>query len=145
MHFTHTYTGISFLDNEQRWTTNYGISLDLCNAAVDTACALNDAAAVRRLSEQVIANAANSDDKLNCLYAVVKSLRLAFKFIDSKKVAYTILEQLGEMMPRPSDDVGLTMDIQEMKMILQDMTDDSILNLHETSQKKRDILLMNVW
>lgn len=87
--------GISFLDNSESWASQYSLNLELYDAAVETACALNDAGSVRRLSAQVIANARCEDDKLSSLYAVVKSLRLAFKFVDSKKVAYTMLEQVS--------------------------------------------------
>ena len=136
---------MSFLDKDQRWATHYGITLDLADSAVETACSLNDAAAVRRLSEEVLSHAASSDDRLNSLYAVTKSLRLVFKFMDAKKVAFTMLEQLGESLPRPSDDSGLIANLQEMRNVLQNMSDESILNLQETNQTKRDTLLMNLY
>ena len=78
--------GTSFLNNEERWTTQYSLSLDLFDAAVETACALNNAAGVQRLSEPILAHGKCNDDKLKCLYAVFRSLRLAFKFQDAKNV-----------------------------------------------------------
>lgn len=82
--------GISFLDPNECWTAQYKLSLDLYDAAVQTACTINDAISLRRLSSQVIAKARCGNDKLNSLYAVAKSLRLAFKFADSEKVASTM-------------------------------------------------------
>jgi len=137
--------GITFLEEGTCWTTQYTVSLELFDAAVETACALNDAVAVRRLSEQVLNNAKCNDDTLNCLYAVVKSLRLAFKLQDSKRVAFTMLEQLGERIPRPVDDITLAANIQEVKLLLQNMSDESILNMKETQTKKRDVLALNLY
>ena len=89
--------GISFLDNDQRWSLYYNQSLDLFDAAVGTACALNDVETVRRLSEEVLANATCNNDKLSCLYAVVRSLRLAHKFVDSKKVGEYLAKMQCQM------------------------------------------------
>jgi len=137
--------GITFLEEGTCWTTQYAVSLELFDAVVETACALNDAVAVRRLSEQVLANAKCNDDTLNCLYAVVKSLRLAFKLQDSKRVAFTMLEQLGERIPRPVGDITLAANIQEVKLLLQNMSDESILTMKETETKKRDVLALNLY
>ena len=70
---------------------------------------------------------------------------MAFKFDDAKKVAFTILEQLGERTLRRSGDAGLARNIQEMKHTLQNMSDESILNLHESNEEKRDFILMNLY
>ena len=56
-----------------------------------------------------------------------------------------MLEQLGESMLRPSDNVELATNIEETKLILQGMSDEFILNMKETEQKKRDILLLNLY
>ena len=45
--------GISFLDGNEQWTSHYNLSLQLFDAAVETACALSDTQAVTRLSQQV--------------------------------------------------------------------------------------------
>lgn len=137
--------GISFLDKDKCWKSQYALSLGLFDAAVEMACALNGGEAVRRLSEQLLANTRCDDDKLNCLYAVVKSLRLAYKLQDSKRVAITMLEQLEERLPRPMGDIGLETDILNVKRILQGMSDESILNMKETSQKPKDILTLNLY
>ncbi len=47
---------------------------------------------------------------------------------------------MGEREPRPSDDAGLATNIQEIKVILQSLSDESILNMKETTQQKKDIL-----
>ncbi|KAL7541595.1 hypothetical protein ACHAXR_011473 [Thalassiosira sp. AJA248-18] len=137
--------GISFMDDNHCWTNQYSLSLDLHDAAVKTACSLNDSETVRRLSEKVLVRAKCFDDKMACLYAVVKSLRISCKYNDSRNVAYMMLQQLGEQLPRSSDDVGLAANIQEMKIILQSMSDESILNMQETNQKKRDIIVLNLY
>ncbi len=49
--------------------TQFTLSLGLFDTAVEAACAINDALAVERLSEQVLAKAKCKDNTLNCLYA----------------------------------------------------------------------------
>ncbi len=117
----------------------------MTDAAVEAAILLNDSDAVSRLSKQVLANAKCDDDKMSCLYAVVKSLRLKFKFADSKKVAFTVLEQQGERLPRPFDDPELQANLSSLNDLLQSMPDDSIMNMKETNQKKSDILLLSIY
>jgi predicted ATPase len=137
--------GISFLDDKERWSTHRSLALELFDAAVETACALNESETVRRLSEEVLACANCDDDKLNCLYAVAKSLRVAYKFQDAMKVACAMLDQLGESMPRPSDDIELASDIEVVKLKLDALSDGEILNMNMTQQEKRDILLLNIY
>ena len=48
-------------------------------------------------------------------------------------------------MPRPSSDAGLATNLQEMKLILQSLSDEYFLNMKETTTQKRDILLLNVY
>ena len=56
-----------------------------------------------------------------------------------------MLEQLGEMLPRPSNDSGFVANLKEITLILQNMSNESILNMKETNQKKEDILLLNLY
>jgi predicted ATPase len=137
--------GISFLDQEERWADQYNLSLDLFDAAAEMACALNNGAAVGKLSREVGVHAKCDDDRLNCLYAVTKSLLMSFKFGDAKKVVFQILEQLGERMPRPSDDVGLVKDIEDMKAVLQRMSNDTIMDLKETTPTRKEVLLLRLY
>ncbi|KAL7534218.1 hypothetical protein ACHAWF_004756 [Thalassiosira exigua] len=137
--------GIMFLDDDDRWRANYRLSLDLFDGAVEVACALNNAATVGNLSREVAAHARCDDDKLNCLYAVAKSLRLALKFAESKKFALQVLSLLGERVPRPSDDIGLLAELEGIKFRLRGMSDESILNLPQANQTRKDALLLNLY
>ncbi|KAL7554456.1 hypothetical protein ACHAWF_017907 [Thalassiosira exigua] len=137
--------GISFLAPQERWIAHYSLSLDLFDGAVQMACNLNDAAAVGYLSQEVAAHAKCNDDQLNCLYAVAKSLRVSSKFLEAKKIAFQMLQILGEKVPRRSDDVGLARDLEDMKFMLRSMSDESILNLKESSQTKKDVLSLNIY
>ncbi|KAL7546921.1 LOW QUALITY PROTEIN: hypothetical protein ACHAWF_011795, partial [Thalassiosira exigua] len=137
--------GISFLDQEERWVDQYNLSLDLFDAAAEMACALNNGAAVGKLSQEVGVHAKCDDDRLNCLYAVSKALLMSFKFVDAKKVAFRMLEQFGERVPRPSDDVGLVKDMEDMKAVLQRMSNDTIMDLKETTPTRKDVLLLKLY
>ena len=71
--------------------------------------------------------------------------QLRFAFDDSKLVGFTILEKLGERLPRLLHDIGFTADLQEIKRTIETMSDESILNMKETNRKKLDLLLMNLY
>jgi len=60
--------GISYLGDD-KWTSNYEVSLDLFDSAAEAACVLNKNAAVTFYTEQLIANAKTFDDSLNCEYS----------------------------------------------------------------------------
>ena len=60
--------GISYLGDD-KWTSNYEVSLDLFDSAANAACVLNKNAAVTSYTEQLIANAKTFDDSLNCEYS----------------------------------------------------------------------------
>ncbi|KAL7538397.1 hypothetical protein ACHAWF_010802, partial [Thalassiosira exigua] len=137
--------GISFLDQEERWTAQYKLSLDLFDAAAEVACNLNDPGAVKKLSQEVGAHAKCDNDNLNCLYAVTKSLLLSLKVVEAKKAALQILEQMGERVPRPSDDDGLVKDMKDMKAMLGNRSDESILNMKETDPTGKDVFLLNIY
>ena len=59
--------GISYLGDD-KWTSEYDISLDLFDAAAEAACVLNKNAAVTSYTEQLVDNAKSFDDSLNCEY-----------------------------------------------------------------------------
>ena len=60
--------GISYLEDD-KWTSEYNISLDLFDAAAEAACVLNKNEAVTSYTEQLVANAKSFDDSLNCEYS----------------------------------------------------------------------------
>ena len=59
--------GISYLGDD-KWASEYEISLDLFDSAAEAACVLNRYAAVGSYTEQLIANAKSFDDSLSCEY-----------------------------------------------------------------------------
>ena len=60
--------GISYLGDD-KWTSEYNISLDLFDAAAEAACVLNKNATVTSYTEQLVDNAKSFDDSLNCEYS----------------------------------------------------------------------------
>ena len=65
-----------------------------------------------------------------------KTLRHAEKLHESMESTFQLLVGLGEELPRTMGDDQLTKDIQLMNDILQKTSDDSILNMEETTNKK---------
>lgn len=132
--------GISFL-GDGHWTAHYKLSLDLYNAAAEAACVINNRDAVTIYSEQVVAHARCYDDKLNCLCSATKVLMNAELLGESMESTFTILVQVGEELPLPLGDNKLNGDIQVMNGTLQNMSDDSILNMKEATSERNGIVL----
>ena len=65
--------GISYLGDD-KWTSEYEVSLDLFDAAAEAACVLNKNAAVTSYTEQLVTNAKSFDDSLNCEYSILQSV-----------------------------------------------------------------------
>ena len=60
--------GISYLGDD-KWTSEYELTLNLFDAAFEAACILNKNAAVTSYTVQLVANAKSFDDSLNCEYS----------------------------------------------------------------------------
>jgi len=60
--------GISYLGDD-KWDSDYKISLDLFDSAAEAACVLNKNAEVTSYTEELVANAKSFDDSLDCEYS----------------------------------------------------------------------------
>ena len=60
--------GISYLEDD-KWTSEYELTLNLFDAAAEAACILNKNAAVTSYTELVVAHVKSFDDSLNCEYS----------------------------------------------------------------------------
>ena len=60
--------GISYLGDD-KWTSEYELTLNLFDAAAEAACILNKNAAVTSYTERVVAHVKSFDDSLNCEYS----------------------------------------------------------------------------
>ena len=63
--------GISYLGDD-KWTSEYELTLNLFDAAAEAACVLNKNSAVTSYTEQLVAHAKSFDDSLNCEYHVAE-------------------------------------------------------------------------
>jgi len=132
--------GISFL-NEEYWKHQYQLSIDLHNAAADASCALSDTVGVRFYSQSVFSYAVSLEDKLDAMFVLVKSLRMALALSEAEKCAVRFLQDLGEELPRAANDPQLKSDILSMIGAISRCTDDSILILKHSRDKKLIILM----
>mmetsp|Transcript_43870 Transcript_43870/g.92281 ORF Transcript_43870/g.92281 Transcript_43870/m.92281 type:complete len:1556 (+) Transcript_43870:78-4745(+) len=127
--------GISFLEDDH-WQSQYELSIDLFDAAVESACVLNKGEIVINYSGQVVNHARCYDDKLTCLYSATKVLRNSELLQESMDASFDILVQVQERVPRPMGDSKLFGEIQTMDAILQGTSDDEIFNMELTRSKK---------
>lgn len=132
--------GISFL-NTSHWDTQYTLSVDLFDAAAESACVINNREAVVSYTGILVANARSYDDKLNCLYTAAKALRHAELLQESMESTFSIFLEMGEKLPCRMGDSKLSADMNAMDEILVNMTDDSICNMTNTNDKRMDTLL----
>jgi len=63
--FTLFEHGISYLGDD-KWTSQYELSIDLFDSAAEAACVLNKRSVVNSRVEEVVAHAKCFDDSLNC-------------------------------------------------------------------------------
>jgi len=70
------------------------------------------------------------------LSVAAKSLQIANKLQESMESILEILNKLGEAAPRPMGDSTLMTDIDDMNKVLHDRSDDSLLNIQDTKDKK---------
>ena len=63
--FTLFEHGISYLGDD-KWTSQYELSIDLFDSAAEAACVLNKRSVVKSRVEEVVAHAKCFDDSLNC-------------------------------------------------------------------------------
>jgi len=70
------------------------------------------------------------------LSVAAKSLQSANKLQESMESILDILTKLGEAAPRPMGDSTLMTDIDDMNKVLHDRSDDSLLNIQDTKDKK---------
>ena len=65
--------GISYLGDD-KWTSEYELTLNLFDAAAEAACVLNKNAEVMLYTEQIVANAKSLEDGLNSEFNVVEMI-----------------------------------------------------------------------
>ena len=70
------------------------------------------------------------------LYAGAKALRQAYLLKESMDSTFDTLLHAGEELPRAMGDVKLTNAIQRMNDILQKTSEDYVLNMQQTNNKK---------
>ncbi|KAL7550813.1 hypothetical protein ACHAWF_015589 [Thalassiosira exigua] len=137
--------GISFLSshNHDHWAHQYELSIDLFNAATEAACVLNMSEVVKSLSDQLVSHSKCFEDTLTCLYTSAKSSRHANNHRESMELTFKVLSQLGEERPCPMGDSKLTKNMQDIRVVLDNKTDSSILEMQasDTISKKIDTLL----
>ena len=79
------------------------------------------------------------------LFCLTKSLYSCGNLFDSKKVAFAILEQLKEALPRDIGDPSLTRDFEDMVAILQNTADETIMVMMPSDTAQQDVLLLSVY
>lgn len=137
-------SGMSLLPDDH-WKSEYDLSLQLCRVAVDTACALNNAVAVTKLSQEILKNVKAPLEKLHALFCVMKCLRTAGKIQESQQLSYSILTQLGERLPRERGDSNLSAEVRSMRTKILNMSDQSIFDMKESTRKEKDMLLLGLY
>jgi predicted ATPase len=128
-------SGISFL-NPKHWLDQYELSLELFEATISASCTLNDPHRTKQFSDSLLLHAKNYDDKLHTLLLLVRHRRVSMELHEAKRLAYEILEDLGEELPRPFGDPSLRADIHAMGYNIAVVSDEAMLGLERTNIPK---------
>lgn len=154
--------GIHFL-NQNHWILQYELSLDLFTSAAEAACHLSDSTRVNYFTDAVVHHAKSLDDRLPVLYFSVKSLRKARSINEATTLVMKVLQQLGKKIASNihfistkfsnanadyhnglfflGEDACCALDMPKMEVIksmvqlINSMTDESILNLKQCTEK----------
>jgi len=137
--------GVSFLGDGNHWITDYRLSLDLFDAASESASVLNNGKAVSRYTQELFSHARCPDDKLNGMQAVTKILVNDWFNRDAVESSFKILTMLGERLPRRLGDAKLDAAMDATNDALDNTTNQTILGMEENPEKKRFVTLMKLY
>jgi len=102
---------------------------------------LNNSREVTSLCEQVFRNGRCYDDQLHCLFMVAKALRQATLYRESLKSMFEILRYSGEEELRPLESNIVRSKLHGMNTLFQNRTDQDVLDMNITNNKKIITLL----
>jgi len=163
--FTLFEHGISYLGaGDDKWASNYDLSIELYDAAAEAACVLNKRDRVGFHVGELVAHAKTFDDSVHCKFCshpvlllgcelvsktalstsrmssglsiAAKALQNADLLKESMESIFKMLIKLGEDPPRALDDSTLKADMEAMNKVLQERSDESLLNMQQANDKK---------
>lgn len=127
------------------WSADYDLTLALHTSATEIACLLNDLVKVVKFSSEVVANAISYEEKLPCLSYLIKCQAYCGKVSDAKRIAFTVLERLGEAPPREIGEPSLNVDMNSTVKMLQNTPDHFILKMKASPSSQQNILLLEIY
>eukprot|EP01082_Thalassiosira_pseudonana_P000049 g415.t1 g415 contig1:1001330-1002763(+) len=137
-------SGISFL-NPKHWLDQYELSFELFEATISASCTLNDAHRTKQFSDSLLLHAKNYDDKLHTLLLLVRHRRVSMELHEAKRLAYEILEHLGEELPRPFGDPSLRADIHAMGYNIAVLTTGDTFEGSKRQEMEQSGLILKRW
>lgn len=120
--------GIAFLPPGNHWDCQYHLSLELYEAASNSALATGDIGSLQALSTEMFNHARCFEDKLNIEFIVVSALFHASKLSEALEKSREILSQLGEGIPSNPSREALVDEIQKTKAMIKGLSEDQLLN-----------------
>ena len=111
---------------------------------IDVACTLNVKVVVSKISGELLLHAKTYDDKLETLRLLVRHRRVLMDLQEAKRLAYEILQHLGEELPRVTTDPVLEKDMRVVANNFANTSDESILRF-ERIQSRKSIFLMGLY
>lgn len=122
-------SGIDLLDEDNKWGTQYELSLELHNAAAEVAICSGDLQRSKAIVDEVLANARCLRDKLPVYLALVNSLGAQGKLKEAMDIGYSVLSELGEHFPKRIGYFHVFVHLMKIRRMLRGRTGDDILAL----------------
>jgi predicted ATPase len=122
-------TGIECLEGNNYWSDHYELTLDLFNAAADSAVCNQSFCRVSTLVAEVKEHARTFKDKLPAYVAQIYSLGQFGGVKEATKVGMEVLQQLGEPLPRRVTKLTLISELIKTKVAFWKLPKDSLLTL----------------
>jgi predicted ATPase len=136
--------GLSLLDKDERWESNYDLALELSSTLAEIAYIARDFVLSKHMVDEVVKNACSMPDKYQVYQTLVRSLSAQGRVDDAFDVGLKLLALLGEKV-RPSP-VRTTWNLLRLKSTVLSHTDENLMNLPpmQNEKKKQAVIILRV-
>jgi predicted ATPase len=132
--------GMTFLPKDH-WREHYSLTLELYELAIKCSQIISDTTSLTILTDQVMKQTNCLEDKLNTLFINMAALSYASKIAESAEKGFIILGQLGINVPNTVAEQNSRYSIEQILVVLKDVSDDDIINYRWMSDTKTIMMM----
>jgi hypothetical protein len=127
--FAYCQNGLELLPNESCWEQHYHLALGLNTLDACMCLPTGHDKALRSSVELVVQHARGIEDSTDAWFTLLQFLRDRGIYEEMGLTAYSILESIGDALPRDPSDKAALVEFKRVTARLESKTDEEILNL----------------